>query len=110
PRYAALTPFPGTDLFDKLDREGRILTKDWSFYDCQHIVFQPKNMSQSELQDILHKTWEKTYAYNRIFKRLFRKTYINKAFSVMIELGFKRYSKRIIRTANYKYDLKKYLN
>ena len=50
PNFRVLTPFPGTPLFDRLDKEGRILTKDWSLYNYYHVVFQPKHMSPEELQ------------------------------------------------------------
>lgn len=46
-----LTPFPGTDFYHQLEREGRLLTKDWSRYDCSTAVFQPKQMSPQELED-----------------------------------------------------------
>ena len=50
PRFAILTPFPGTPLHQRLDRDGRILTKNWQLYDGQHVVFQPKQMTPRELQ------------------------------------------------------------
>ena len=43
-------PFPGTKLYEQYDREGRLLTYDWSKYDCRHAVFQPKNMTPRELE------------------------------------------------------------
>ena len=46
-----LTPLPGTKLFDRLEKEGRILTKDWSKYDLYNVVFQPKKMHPQELYD-----------------------------------------------------------
>jgi len=45
-----LTPFPGTKVYKDLHAEKRIFTKDWSLYDCQHIVFHPKLLSAQELQ------------------------------------------------------------
>ncbi len=42
PRFAVVTPFPGTGLYQRLEREGRILTRDWELYDGQHVVFQPR--------------------------------------------------------------------
>lgn len=33
-------PFPGTDLYKKLDSEGRLTTKDWSKYDGSWLVFK----------------------------------------------------------------------
>ena len=45
PRYAIAVPFPATGLFRRLKAENRILTEDWSLYDGQHVVFEPRNMS-----------------------------------------------------------------
>jgi radical SAM superfamily enzyme YgiQ (UPF0313 family) len=44
-----LTPFPGTPLFAELDRQGRILDKDWAHYDFNHVVFEPLHMSRETL-------------------------------------------------------------
>ncbi len=45
-----LTPFPGTELFQKFQSENRILTHDWSRYNCKEVVFQPKSMTPEKLQ------------------------------------------------------------
>jgi radical SAM superfamily enzyme YgiQ (UPF0313 family) len=50
PTISLLTPFPGTPLFDELEQKGRILHKDWSYYDMNHVVFRPENMTSEELQ------------------------------------------------------------
>jgi radical SAM superfamily enzyme YgiQ (UPF0313 family) len=42
-------PFPGTNLYKQLDKEGRILTKDWSRYNGTDVVYQPKLMTPEEL-------------------------------------------------------------
>jgi radical SAM superfamily enzyme YgiQ (UPF0313 family) len=49
-QFLILTPVPGTDLFHRLDDEGRIITYDWSLYDGHHVVFEPERMSPLELQ------------------------------------------------------------
>ena len=46
----ALTPYPGTRVFEKLKAAGRLLHEKWEFYDHHTVVFQPKNMSPLELQ------------------------------------------------------------
>jgi len=46
-----LTPFPGTVIFERFEKENRILTKNWSDYDGMHVVFEPKNMTPQELID-----------------------------------------------------------
>ena len=50
PHICILTPFPGTHLFDELKSQDRILNRDWSAYDMNHVVFRPANMSPEELQ------------------------------------------------------------
>lgn len=44
-----LTPFPGTPLFEAMDRQGRIFDKDWSHYDFNHVVFEPVHMRRETL-------------------------------------------------------------
>jgi radical SAM superfamily enzyme YgiQ (UPF0313 family) len=70
PRFAVLTPFPGTPLHARLEREGRILTKDWELYDGQHVVFQPRAMSVQELATGHERAWKKVYRWPSIAKRL----------------------------------------
>jgi radical SAM superfamily enzyme YgiQ (UPF0313 family) len=45
-----LTPYPGTEVFHRFRREGRLLTEDWTHYDHSTVVFRPRNMSALELQ------------------------------------------------------------
>lgn len=70
PRYAILTPFPGTPLHARLAAEGRILTTDWSFYDGQHVVYRPTRMTADELLRGTERAWKMTYSYAGMFKRL----------------------------------------
>ena len=50
-----LTPYPGTPLYARLMKEGRIVDHDWSHYDNTHFrylpVFEPKNMSRITLMN-----------------------------------------------------------
>lgn len=70
PRYAIAVPFPGTALYRRLKSEGRITTENWSLYDGQHVVFEPKHMTPGELMDRTRKAWKKTYSYASMWKRL----------------------------------------
>ena len=74
--FTILTPFPQTPYRRQLEREGRILTNDWTKYTADQVVFQPKHVSPTELQDLFHSAWDKFYGDNgREVKmaRLFRK-------------------------------------
>jgi radical SAM superfamily enzyme YgiQ (UPF0313 family) len=70
PRYAVVTPFPGTALYHRLESEGRILTRDWELYDGQHVVFQPARMSVEELQRGIETAWKHSYSVPSMIKRL----------------------------------------
>jgi radical SAM superfamily enzyme YgiQ (UPF0313 family) len=72
PRFAVLTPFPGTPLHQRLAAEGRILTRDWELYDGQHVVFMPRHMSPSQLAAGHEEAWKKVYRYGAIARRLWR--------------------------------------
>jgi radical SAM superfamily enzyme YgiQ (UPF0313 family) len=69
PRYAILTPFPGSSLFNRFKADGRLLTEDWSRYDSQHVVFQPKHISPEKLQKIFDNTIRQSYSYRHIIHR-----------------------------------------
>ena len=93
PRYAVLTPFPGTPLHQRLDAEGRLLHKDWSLYDGQHVVFQPALMTARELQYGIERTWKKTYSYRGILRRLWKGNLFWTALTA--NLGYRFYAHRL---------------
>jgi len=68
--FHILLPFPGTRLFNRLDKGGRILTKNWSKYVLGNVVFKPMHMSPEELKDGVEKMYKEFYLTPKIFKRL----------------------------------------
>lgn len=70
PRFSVLAPFPGTKLHERLAGEGRLLHKNWSLYDGQHVVFQPRNMSPEELLEGHERVWKTVYNLKSIGRRL----------------------------------------
>ena len=46
-----LTPYPGTEYFAQFEREGRILDRDWSRFDWDHVVVRPLQLSVEELRE-----------------------------------------------------------
>lgn len=60
-----LIPFPGSRTFQELEKNGRILTKDWSRYDGAHAVFQPALMSPGELESGAWWFHRKTRSFGR---------------------------------------------
>jgi radical SAM superfamily enzyme YgiQ (UPF0313 family) len=70
--FCILTPFPGTPLFEKLEKEGRIFEKDWSKYTMRNVVFKPKNLTPDELLDGVKKMYIIFYSTQNTIKRIFR--------------------------------------
>jgi len=67
--FHVLTPYPGTPLFRQMEREGRLLHKDWSRYDTAHVVFRPKHMSPEELAEGYAWCYERLFSHASIWKR-----------------------------------------
>ena len=96
PRFAILTPFPGTPLFDRLKAEGRILTEDWGLYDGQHVVFRPRLMSPQELLRGTERAWKTTYSYRSIARRLWGAR-LQLPVAIPANLGYRFYAHRLHR-------------
>lgn len=91
PRYAILVPFPGTALFRRLEAEGRILTRDWTAYDGQHVVYEPKNLTPEALLRGTERAWKTTYSYGSIARRLLGSR-VQLPVSVGANLGYRFYA------------------
>jgi radical SAM superfamily enzyme YgiQ (UPF0313 family) len=91
PRFAILTPFPGTPLHRRLDQSGRILTKNWELYDGQHVVFAPKQMTAEQLQAGHERAWRDVYSYSSIARRL-GAARVQLPIAVMANLGYRYYA------------------
>ncbi|WP_295713097.1 radical SAM protein [Mucilaginibacter sp.] len=66
--YHVLTPYPGTELFKSMERQGRILTKNWDLYDTRKVVYQTINLSAQELEDGYWWAYKEFYKWTNIFK------------------------------------------
>ena len=74
--FSILTPFPHAPVTAQLEKAGRILHKDWSRYTTAEVVFQPKNMTPDELQEMYHYAWTNFYkdiSQSQRMGRLFQK-------------------------------------
>ena len=63
---AIMTPLPGTKLFQRLEREGRLLftqfPQDWVRYDLTDLVHQPKDMDRQTLWDAIQGCIQRIYS------------------------------------------------
>jgi radical SAM superfamily enzyme YgiQ (UPF0313 family) len=79
-----MTPFPGTRLFQRLEKEDRLLCtdfpEDWSLYDLSNVVFRPREMTPEAL----------AFAMKRCHKRL-----------ITIPHLLRKASKTLVRTRSF---------
>ncbi len=59
--FTILTPFLHTPVRQQLENENRILSNTWEDYTCDRVVFQPKNMTCTQLQDMYYLAWDTFY-------------------------------------------------
>ncbi|HOY66011.1 MAG TPA: radical SAM protein [Candidatus Ozemobacteraceae bacterium] len=94
PRFSTYTPFPNTAAYRKLDAEDRILTRDWTLYDVEHIVVQPKGMSVEQIREGLHWAWEHAYRLPSIARRLLGSR-TSTGYAIAFNLGYRSYAQRL---------------
>ncbi len=68
-QFAWPIPYPGTALYESLDKTGRIVTKDWSQYES-NVVFEPKLMSRAMLQQRRDWVWREFYSLPSTWRRV----------------------------------------
>ncbi|MDH7507294.1 MAG: radical SAM protein [Candidatus Thermoplasmatota archaeon] len=89
--FSTLTPYPGTPLFKQLEKENRILTREWEKYDSFQVVFKPKQMTPEELANGVQKMWEDFYSPQKALSRTIMGS----------KLGFKPFAFSCLRSYFY---------
>ncbi len=67
--FHVLTPLPGTRAFDRLDAEGRILHRNWAYFDTDHAVFRPNRMTPEQLEAGHKRACREFISYRSILRR-----------------------------------------
>ncbi len=88
-----MAPYPGTDSFLRLEKEGRILSRDWEKYDSLHVVYQPLGMSVEELEKGMRSAWKDVFSTSSIYKRVLKRPWIHPLFYLGMNWGFHRLTK-----------------
>ncbi len=60
-QFSILTPYPGTALYNDVEREGRFLHKNWELYDALHATVKTDGMTPDEVQKMLIKDYRMAY-------------------------------------------------
>lgn len=98
PQISIYTPFPGTAVFERMAAEGRILTRDWSLYNGQNVVFRPARMTAEELARGTDLVRRRAYSLRALSRRLFIRPLWVKPLVALSYFGFRYYQYRIART------------
>ncbi len=85
-----LTPFPKTPIYEELLRDGRLLTRDWSYYNGKTAVaFRPARMSPQALWDGYMWFRRQFFGPRCILQRI-RRSGVRPLQSIVLNLGYWR--------------------
>jgi radical SAM superfamily enzyme YgiQ (UPF0313 family) len=66
--FHIMTPYPGTQLFKRMEQEGRILHRNWDLYDTRHVVFKSKKIPADQLKRGYDQAYKDFYSWGNIIK------------------------------------------
>jgi radical SAM superfamily enzyme YgiQ (UPF0313 family) len=98
-QVSALTPLPGTRLYEKMVKENRIIDYRWEHYDYRHVVFRPRNMTPEQLQNGVDWITGEFYSTVHIARRVFTNfskpnLFRNLFLTLPINIGYHRDARR----------------
>ncbi|MBI2667510.1 radical SAM protein [Candidatus Woesearchaeota archaeon] len=60
-RFSVATPYPSTEYYELLEKEGRLLIKDFERYNQFTLVYKHKNLNEDEIRNLLEKSYRDYY-------------------------------------------------
>jgi radical SAM superfamily enzyme YgiQ (UPF0313 family) len=73
PFLSIMTPFKGTDIYSKLEREERLLKdRDWRFFNGYNVTYKPIKLSADELLLAHRELWSKSFSFKNSLIRTLR--------------------------------------
>jgi len=100
PRYSLYTPYPGTELFHRLLREGRILSFNWEDYDTMHAVIRPLKMTQEELYNGFKWAYREPFRFAHVLRRV-AGVHLTSGINFVGNLAYRRFVKQLYNNARY---------
>ena len=67
-----LTPGIGTKQYEMMNGDERVFERRWQYYDGQHVIFEPQNMTASQLQTAVVDGYRQFYSVGHILRPLLR--------------------------------------
>jgi radical SAM superfamily enzyme YgiQ (UPF0313 family) len=81
-QFLVLTPLPGSELYVRLVRDGRLTSRQWDLYDAHHVVFKPARFTPFELQCAQVFGHTTIYALPEAFRKLVTGRWLSAGLSV----------------------------
>jgi radical SAM superfamily enzyme YgiQ (UPF0313 family) len=66
--FHILTPYPGTRLYQSMEKEGRILHRNWDLYDTRQVVYKTAGLNADELKKGYDWAYRSFYSWKNIYK------------------------------------------
>ena len=66
--FHILTPYPGTALYERMLKAGRMLHTDWDLYDTRHTVFRPARMTPAALEKGYWRAYKEFYRWRSVMR------------------------------------------
>ena len=77
--FMALTPFPGTEVYETAKRSGWIEDSNWSNYDMVHAIMPTAHLTREEVQEELVECYRSFFgSWNRRYSGMFSKNVIKR--------------------------------
>ncbi|NWG03200.1 MAG: B12-binding domain-containing radical SAM protein [Syntrophaceae bacterium] len=89
-----MAPYPGTNSYLRLEKEGRIFCRDWEKYDSLNAVYQPLQMSVEELESGMRRTWKEVFSISSIYKRILKRPWIHPLFYLGMNWQFHKLTRK----------------
>lgn len=71
-QFSILTPYPGTPIYEYANKNGLLITKDWSKFNAIEPVMKIKNLTLQQLKSLLTKAYAAFYMRPKILFRWIR--------------------------------------
>ena len=66
--FHILTPYPGTALYERMLKAGRMLHTDWDLYDTRHTVYRPAHLTPKALEEGYRHAYRSFYRWRSIVR------------------------------------------
>lgn len=99
PKFYILTPMPGSELYNELKIQNRLIHEDYRYYTATNSVHIPANLSPEELNQAYWWLYKKIFTIPNILKRtifcrLFLKNPAIMIFAFIVNLNYRRFIMR----------------